>query len=190
MFTVSTSSRRERAMDIDPRTTVVSPDDVVVLLIGMRVNRWRAVRHWLPVAAAMPRMLRELQRADLGLLEARTYVSGRVVLVVQYWRSFEELEAYARSADSEHLPAWRAYNRRTRTSDAVGIYHETYVVPASARETIYAHMPPHGLAKALGSAPLTRDRGSARLRLAAVRTAGAPGPRAATGAPAPAGSRA
>ncbi|MDP9435824.1 MAG: DUF4188 domain-containing protein [Actinomycetota bacterium] len=51
-------------MDTDPRTTVVSPDDVVVLLIGMRVNRWRDVRAWLPVAAAMPLMLRELERAD------------------------------------------------------------------------------------------------------------------------------
>ena len=152
-------------MDTERRTTVACEDEIVVLLIGMRVNRWRALRQWLPVAVAMPRMLRELGRADLGLLEARNYVSGRVVLVVQYWRSFAELEAYARSADHEHLPAWRAFNRRSRASDAVGVYHETYVVPASARKTIYLGMPPHGLAKALGSRPVTRDHTSARQRL-------------------------
>lgn len=176
-------------METDRRTTIACEDEVVVFLIGMRVNRWRALRQWLPVAVAMPRMLRELGRADLGLLEARNYVSGRVVLVVQYWRSFAELEAYARSADHEHLPAWRTFNRRSRATDAVGVYHETYVVPASARETIYLDMPPHGLAKALGSASVTRDRTSARQRLHGQDSrspAAAPAPRG----PSPARSRA
>ena len=37
--------------------------DVVVFLIGMRINRWRAVRQGWPVFTAMPKMLRE-QAAD------------------------------------------------------------------------------------------------------------------------------
>ena len=161
----TTGPRTTGSLTTDPWTTADSDKGVVVFLIGMRVNDWWRVSRWLPVVAVMPRMLRELAREDLGLLEARTYVSGRVVLVVQYWSSSAALEGYARAADREHLPAWRAFNRRVRATGAVGIHHETYVVPPSARESVYVHMPPHGLAKALGSAP-ARARGlTARHRL-------------------------
>lgn len=152
-------------MSSDPRRTADSDQDVVVFLIGMRVNRWRALRQWLPVFSAMPRMLRELRKADLGLLDARNFLSGRVILVVQYWTSFEALEAYARAGEHEHLPAWRAFNRRARSSSAVGIFHETYVVPASARESVYVHMPLMGLAKAVGSRPVGTRGLSAAHRL-------------------------
>jgi Domain of unknown function (DUF4188) len=58
--------------------------DFVVFLIGMRVNRLLAVGKWMPVAMAMPRMLKELMRQpELGLLSARAYVSGRVILTLQ-----------------------------------------------------------------------------------------------------------
>lgn len=147
-----------------PRVTASADETAVVFLIGMRINRLRHVHRWLPVVGAMPRMLRELERADLGLLDARTYVSGRVLLVVQYWASFEALESYARAADHEHLPAWRAFNRRVRAGDSVGIYHETYVVPPAAREAVYVHMPLHGLAAALGPAA-TGGSSTARQRL-------------------------
>ena len=33
----------------------------VVFLIGMRVNRWWRPDPWLPVAMAMPRMMKELE---------------------------------------------------------------------------------------------------------------------------------
>src|SRR5262245_24338164 len=70
---------------------------VVVFLIGMRVNRWRRVRSWWPTFSGMPTMLRELQgRPDSGLLGVRTYWSGRHFMTVQYWRSMEELGAFAR----------------------------------------------------------------------------------------------
>src|SRR3954451_4164694 len=140
------------------RTTAAGGEDVGGFLIGMRVSRVRAVRAWLPVAAAMPRMLRELgAEPELGLLDARSYVSGRVVLAVQYWRSFAHLDAYARAADREHLPAWRAFNQRVRSAGpACGIFHETYVVPAAAQESVYVGMPAFGLAKALGGVPIGR----------------------------------
>jgi hypothetical protein len=148
------------------RSTAVGGQDVVVFLIGMRINKLRALRQWLPVFAAMPRMLRELAtHRELGLLHAQTYLSGRTLQVVQYWRSVEDLHHYSRSADLEHLPAWRAFNRRARGNDAVGIYHETYVVPASAQESIAVNMPPQGLLAALGSEPVGRRGQSAAHRL-------------------------
>ena len=138
------------------RMTAAGDDDVVVFLIGMRINKWRALRQWTPVVGAMPRMLRELGAdPELGLLDARTYVSGRVLLVVQYWRSFEHLREYSRATDREHLPAWRRFNQRARSGgDGIGIFHETYVVPAGSRESIYVGMPAYGLARAFGEAPV------------------------------------
>lgn len=148
------------------RQTAVGGRDVVVFLIGMRINKLRALRQWGPVFVAMPRMLRELaSRPELGLLHAESYLSGRTFLVVQYWRSVEDLHAYSRAADLQHLPAWRAFNRRARGNDAVGIYHETYVAPASAQQSIAVNMPPHGLLAALGAEPVRRRGQSAAHRL-------------------------
>ena len=42
------------------RWTANVEGDFVVFLIGMRINRLRAVGEWLPVARAMGPMLREL----------------------------------------------------------------------------------------------------------------------------------
>ena len=124
--------------------------DFVVFLIGARINRFRSVSAWLPVVRAMPRMLKELARQpELGLLHSWTALSSlRDVLVVQYWRSFEHLHAYARARDAEHLPAWAAYNRALKDDPAVGIWHETYLVRAGAYEAVYGDMPAHGLARA------------------------------------------
>ena len=81
-------------------------------------------------------------------------VGLRGAMVVQYWRSYEQLEAYARSPSSEHLPAWKEFNRAARATTSVGVFHETYRVTAGTWETIYAHMPPVGLAGASGTRPL------------------------------------
>jgi hypothetical protein len=132
----------------------VDADEVVVFLIGMRFNRLRRVRSWWPVFTAMPRMLREIDRVPVpGLLGARSFVSGRTLMVVQHWRSVEELGAYARDPALAHHPAWAAFNRRTAASGDVGIFHETYVVPAGSVETLYGNVPPTGLAAAHGSVP-------------------------------------
>jgi hypothetical protein len=124
--------------------------DFVIFLIGARINRFRDVRGWLPVVRAMPKMLRELaQHPELGLLHAATSLEGlRDVTLVQYWRSFEHLHAYARARESEHLPAWAAYNRLLKNNDSVGIWHETYLVRAGEYEAIYGNMPERGLGKA------------------------------------------
>ena len=87
--------------------------DFVVFLIGMRINRLLLSHKWLPIVFAMSRMLKELAKhPELGMLHAQTFVSGRTVLVVQYWRGFDQLHAYAHSKNLEHLPAWTAFNRK------------------------------------------------------------------------------
>jgi hypothetical protein len=68
------------------RVMAAKRGDVVVFLVGMRINNLWAVHKWLPVALSMPRMIIELVRnRELGLLGApRTFASGRLVVVQQY----------------------------------------------------------------------------------------------------------
>jgi Domain of unknown function (DUF4188) len=133
--------------------------DFVVFLIGMRINRIWKVWRWGPVAAAMPKMLSELaRRPELGLLHARSHFGFPNLLVVQYWRSFDALEAYAKNRDAAHLPAWQAFNKAVGSNGDVGIWHETYVVRAGCYESVYNNMPPFGL----GVAGVLRDAAGAR----------------------------
>ena len=130
---------------IASRVTVEVEGEIVVFLIGMRINRWWKPHKWLPVAAAMPRMLRELSaHPELGLLHFRMWFS-RTILVVQYWRSIEDLNAYAKSRDHAHLPAWTAFNKAVGANGDVGIFHETFRVRAGDREGIYVNMPRIGM---------------------------------------------
>lgn len=129
---------------------------LVVFMIGMRVNRWRRVRTWWPVFTAMPAMLRELSREkERGLLGFQSLVGRHGPVLVQYWRSTDSLLAYAHDREAAHRPAWRAYNERARAAaGVVGIWHETYQVATGAHETIYAGMPPTGLATATSAVPV------------------------------------
>jgi Domain of unknown function (DUF4188) len=148
------------------RQTAIAPEGTVVFLIGMRINRWHKPWKWMPVAAAMPRMLAELGRQpELGLLSARTFVSGRTILVVQYWRSFDAVNRYARDRSLAHLPAWRAFNRRVGGNGDVGVFHETYVLGARGGESVYVNMPAFGLGAATGLAPVASRGESAAHRL-------------------------
>lgn len=139
---------------------------LVVFLIGMRINAWWRPDLWMPVLRSMSRMLAELRaRPELGLLGvAPTGISNPLVLI-QYWKSLEDLQRFAAARDLPHLPAWNDFNRRVRATDAVGVWHETFVVPANAHETIYVNMPPFGLAAATGARPAVGARATARGRL-------------------------
>jgi Domain of unknown function (DUF4188) len=140
--------------------------EFVVFVIGMRINRLLLLNKWIPVVRAMPRMLRELfRRPELGLLHARTFWSGRTVMVLQYWRSFEQLHAYAHAKEMQHLPAWANFNRKVGGNGAVGIFHETYVVEQGRYECVYANMPQFGLAKAGEMVRATGRMQSAKSRM-------------------------
>ncbi|MER6161889.1 DUF4188 domain-containing protein [Streptomyces sp. NPDC001868] len=153
------------------RTTAAAEGEVVVLLIGVRINHFWAVHHWGPVLTAMPRMLRELREdPGRGLLNAVLLTaSPRTYYVVQYWESKEKLYAYAHAPDAFHRVAWAALNRKERKGKGrqhVGLWHETYVVPEGAYESIYADMPAFGLAAATGVLPLEKRGKSAKERFA------------------------
>ncbi|POX63860.1 DUF4188 domain-containing protein [Streptomyces sp. Ru62] len=153
------------------RTTADAKGDVVVLLIGMRINRFRAVHLWLPVMLAMLRMLRELEKdPGRGLLaKVLLTASPRTYYVVQYWQSKDKLYAYATAPDAFHHKVWARLNRKERAGKLrgqVGIWHESYVVPEGAYEAIYGDMPAFGLAAAHGQVPLEKRGRYAKDRFA------------------------
>jgi Domain of unknown function (DUF4188) len=151
---------------IEGRHTASYEGDLVVFLIGMRVNKLRALRRWLPVARAMGPMLRELMKdPDSGLLAFRVLPGLRQVTLVQYWSSVDKLQAFANDPGRTHRPAWLAYFKESYAGAAAGIWHETYVVPAGARETIYGNMPLLGLGEVAGGEPVSRRGDTAAERL-------------------------
>lgn len=150
------------------RVTAECDGDFCVFLIGMRVNRpWKPHR-WLPVGLAMARMIRELAtlpKDETGFLGVESW-AGRTTIMVQYWRSFEQLEDYATSRTRHHLPAWKAFNEKVGSNGDVGIWHETYRVRPGDWECVYNNMPAFGLAKASRIVPATGRRESAPGRMA------------------------
>ncbi len=130
------------------RFTARMDGEFAVFLIGMRINNPLLVHKWLPVAMAMPRMLKELYtHPELGLLSHEMWFS-RTVILVQYWRSLDALLAYAKAKNAQHLPAWQAFNQSIGTDGSVGIWHETYKAGPGSYENVYANMPAFGLGKA------------------------------------------
>ncbi|GAB3624706.1 DUF4188 domain-containing protein [Mariniluteicoccus endophyticus] len=150
--------------------------DVVVFHIGMTVRAWHRPDLWGPVFVAMPRMIAELSRNrvaadrgeadDLGFLGAETMLGPSGPWVVQYWKSIDHLYAYAHDREARHLPAWRAFNKAARRHpEAVGIWHETYAVPAAGIETFYGNGATVGLGRFAGTIDLGRRGRTARERL-------------------------
>ena len=106
------------------RLTAHLEGDFVVFLIGMRINKPLNVHKWWPVATAMPRMLKELYlQPEIGFIHAEAWFS-RTIILVQYWRSMEQLLSYATNKEAEHLPAWKAFNKSVGTDGSVGIWQK------------------------------------------------------------------
>jgi hypothetical protein len=138
----------------------------VVFLIGMRINKLWAVHKWLPVARAMGPMITELyQHPEKGFLGETFTITAGGPLLIQYWRSFEDLELFARSTNDPHLPAWKRFNQMARVSEAVGVWHETYLIQPEQYESIYVNMPRFGLGKVMEHASATSRSHTARQRL-------------------------
>jgi hypothetical protein len=148
------------------RYTAATDQPFVVFIIGMRINRIWAVHKWLPVASAMGPMLSSLYRhPEKGFLDGMLMLGDRGPVMIQYWRSFEDLERFARGSEDPHLGAWKRFNQAVGGDGSVGIWHETYLVNPGEYETLYGNMPRMGLAKAVQHVPAVGRRHTARTRL-------------------------
>ena len=76
-----------------------------------------------------------------------------------------QLEQYAKSRTSNHLPAWSKFNKNIGSNGDVGIWHETYLSKQGSFESVYNNMPRFGLAKAMDCVPAKGKYKSANDRI-------------------------
>jgi hypothetical protein len=148
------------------RYTAQVESPFVVFLIGMRINLWWKVRDWWTTMMAMAPMLQTLYTNPAkGFLGGEYFLYWPGSMLLQYWKSFEDLERFARDPTDPHLEAWRRYNRAVGSGGSAGVWHETYQVAAGQYEAVYANMPVFGLAAATAHVPAVGRRETARGRL-------------------------
>jgi hypothetical protein len=150
------------------RWTARIDGDFVVFLIGSEVRDPARAGPAAALLMAMADMLGELvQDPAQGLLGFQQF-GGAGDVIVQYWRSFETLEAYAKNPSARHAPIWREWNRLAEDErSGAGIWHETFHVPAGHYEAVYQNMPVTGLQRAGTPITVNQVRASARQRLGA-----------------------
>ena len=154
---------------VEGRQTAHIEGDFVVFLIGMRINKPWKINRWVPMASKMRPMLKALSSdPDSGLLSFETGWMNRGPILIQYWRSFDHLNRFAKDPALPHLPAWRWYNKLIKATGDVAIWHESYIVRAGEYESIYGNLPRFGLAKAGELAPARRFGHTAAQRIGLV----------------------
>ncbi len=148
------------------RFTAKTDKPFVVFLIGMRINQWWRIDKWFPVSNAMNPMMRALYtHPEKGFLHAEFFWNFSGPVLIQYWRSFEDLENFARSPSDPHLDPWKKFNQAVGSNGIVGIWHETYLVNPNQFECVYGNMPKFGLGAATEHVQAVGRRETARLRL-------------------------
>jgi hypothetical protein len=148
------------------RWMVGRAEPLVVFLFGMRLNRVGGLPRWLWGFGALRRVLADLEGHHVrGFLAGHVYLAGRSVIVVQYWESFDALDAYARDHALPHRGAWQRYLRVALNDPAMGLWHETYLVAPGSWEGVYVNMPRWGAGAAAELRELRAGEGSARDRL-------------------------
>ncbi|KAK4245130.1 hypothetical protein C7999DRAFT_43320 [Corynascus novoguineensis] len=136
--------------------TTPSDKEIVVFHLGARFN------HPLGPLAPKAKDLGDqfnacnadlLERAkEFGCIGASAYrgddaSSHNTIMTIYYFRNLEGLNRFAH--DDIHRRAWDWYNREClrRGYTHLGIFHEAFVVPAGAYETLYVNMQPTLLAQ-------------------------------------------
>jgi hypothetical protein len=118
--------------------------DFVVFHIGARPNNGiDAFFKWM--GDAMDAMTRELEAEQpLGYLGGESYVglASQGTTMIQYWRSMEHLNKWARNPKNKHASAWAKLMAKGRETNAYGFWHETFEVKANNYECIYVNCPP------------------------------------------------
>jgi len=157
---------------VDRRTVDLSAyPDLIVVYLGLRVNAITGIKKALGLG---PQIAKSVADKPDGLLLHEDLLFSLFpphLGMRQYWRDFESLERWTRSAP--HRQWWKDF---LRESGGTGFWHETYSIRGGI-EAIYDDMPkPIGLMK---FAPLSPARGSvfsARQRLSREGSESSPAP--------------
>jgi Domain of unknown function (DUF4188) len=121
--------------------------DFCVFHIGATLNAHILNKEAVAVSKAFEAMHKELE-ADpekYGFYGSTTYVSVNSGLsggfTVQYWRSQEHLNAYARGQMGKHFPAMIWSAKHSKVSTNIGLWHESFTVRKGDYEAIYLNCP-------------------------------------------------
>ena len=109
--------------------------DLVVIYLGMRVNAWTGLKKLLGLG---PQIKDSVAQKPDGLLLHEEFIMSLIPLHLgmrQYWRDFDKLEAWSRSAP--HREWWRDF---LRSSGGTGFWHEAYFM-RGGMEAVYDDMP-------------------------------------------------
>jgi Domain of unknown function (DUF4188) len=137
-----------------------------VFVFGMRLNRLRGLPRFAWGLRVLRRILRDLDaHPGRGFLAGQVYWAGRTLVAVQYWESFDALDAWARDHRLPHRKPWQRYLREALGDEAMGLWHETYLASPGNWEGVYVNMPAWGLAAGVDAVEMQATRGSARERL-------------------------
>ncbi len=163
---------------IPGRFTAQIDGPFIVLRLGIRINNFLMFWKWIPTLMVTVPLLRASLRC-----RAPGYLGGFNILywsagigVIQYWRSYEDLEKFAESSDNAFLELWRHYNKSTGSKGSVGLWYEMFPVESSCYEVVYDNMPIIGLAAASEHVPAVGRRETARRRLGGESMPAVPSP--------------
>lgn len=136
--------------------------ELALLRLGLQARGFLARRFARGILLEIAREARRVWIQEAGLLHSESFTLGRGHYgVLQYWRSFEDLEDWTRR--NTHTGWWRSSVERMRTRGDLGVYHELYLVQRHDLESIFIDCWPAGLA-AFGVpgepvGPMTTSRG-------------------------------
>jgi len=137
--------------------------ELCLIRLGFQARSWSALWFSARLGRAIERAVTEAKASNAGLLHSEQFRLGRGHFgLLQYWRSYEDLETWSRQ--SPHSDWWRDALARIRSKGDFGIYHETYLVPRKQVESIFVECTPVGLAvfgtpgEPIGPATTSRGR--------------------------------
>ncbi|HET8912610.1 MAG TPA: DUF4188 domain-containing protein [Ktedonobacteraceae bacterium] len=129
----------------------------IVLILGIRINDFRLFWKWMPTAFySLPMLYTLIRHRAAGFLGGQATYFWPGIGLIQYWRTFEDLERFARSKEYPHFAAWRWYNKAIGNGGSVGLWHEVFLVKPLAHEVVYENMPPFGLVAATKPLPVEK----------------------------------
>lgn len=138
----------------------------IVLILGIRINNFLLFWKWIPaVIASFPMLYTLVRHRAAGFLGGQATYFWPGIGLIQYWRSFEDLERFARNKKHPHLRAWRWYNKAIGSSGSVGLWHEAFLIKPGVHETMYDNMPLFGLAASTKHIPVEECSNAAWLRI-------------------------
>jgi len=140
-----------------------SVEELCLVRMGLVARKLSAMKFVARMARLIDQSAVEAMRTSAGLLASdRFHLAWGHFGVLQYWSSFDALDAWSHAPP--HADWWREALVRVRTREDFGIYHEIFLVPRRGIESIYLGCPPVGVGtfgvkgEAVGPATTSRDR--------------------------------